>query len=370
MHPLSPAVQSHIEKVVAGGSAGRDSIARADSQRLPRRSQSWPPWVADLKRFEVPSRRKATLQLLNTLMPYLALLTTMYLTIYWKIPYWVTLLIAIPTAGFLVRLFIFFHDCAHGSYLASSRAMVILGNILGGITFTPFEEWRHAHSIHHAGAGNLDRRGMGDVWTMTVQEYLASRLSKRLAYRLFRHPLVLFGFGPIYTFLIVHRFPMRGAKRIQIRSVILTDLMIATILVVAALTIGIKAYLMIMLPTLMIGGAAGIWLFYVQHQFDPSYWARSGEWDLLEAALRGSSFYKLPRILQWFSGNIGFHHAHHLRPLIPNYNLERCIQETRELQLENPLTFWRSLKSVRLNLWDEEHRILLGFGDIGARPGK
>jgi omega-6 fatty acid desaturase (delta-12 desaturase) len=326
--------------------------------------QQRPAWVSDLKRFETPDSRKATMQIIDTALPYFMLLAGMYLTIHRGFPYWVTLLVALPASGLLARLFIFFHDCSHGSYLRSHRAMKVLGTILGILTFIPFSEWRALHAIHHSSSGNLDRRGIGDVWTMTVDEYLSSPWIIRLLYRAFRNPLIMFGLGPFYTFLIAYRLPSRGARREHIASVVFLDLMIAAILAGAALTIGLKTYIMIQLPVILIGGTAGIWLFYVQHQFDPSYWSRSENWQSFEAALQGSSYYKLPRMLQWFSGNIGFHHIHHLRPKIPNYNLERCLNDTPELQLQNPLTLWRSLKSVRLNLWDEKRRTLISFREL------
>jgi acyl-lipid omega-6 desaturase (Delta-12 desaturase) len=320
-----------------------------------------PPWVASLKRFEQPDTRKALLQIADTLTPFLALLVLMYLTILWKAPYVVTLLLAIPASAFMVRLFIFFHDCSHGSFLASPRATKILGTCLGILVFMPFLEWRALHAGHHSTSGNLDRRGIGDVWTMTVNEYDQSSGFRRFLYRFFRHPAVMFGLGPLYVLLIAHRLPSRNARKDAIFSVIFTDLMIAAILSFAVLTIGARTCLMIELPIIFMGGAAGVWLFYVQHQFDPSYWVRSEKWNSTEAALQGSSFYKLPKLLQWFSGNIGFHHIHHLRPRIPNYNLERCLKETPELQLDSPMTLWHSLKSVRLNLWDEECGTLISF---------
>ncbi len=328
-------------------------------------TQQRPAWVHGLKRFEIPDSRKAAIQFIDTAVPYFALWVGMYFTIRWGFPYWVTLLLALPASGFLVRLFVFFHDCSHGSYISSRRAMKVLGNFLGILTFIPFSEWRTLHSIHHSSSGNLDRRGIGDVWTMTLNEYLSSSWITRLLYRTFRNPLTILGLGPLYIFLIAHRIPSRGARREQIASVIFLDLIIAAISTGAFLTIGLQAYIMIQLPILFIGGMAGVWLFYIQHQFDPSYWSRSEDWQSLEAALKGSSYYRLPGILRWFSANIGYHHIHHLRPRIPNYNLERCFNETPELQLQNPLTLWRSLKSLRLNLWDEKRRILISFRDIG-----
>lgn len=320
-----------------------------------------PEWTLKLKQYEKPNALKAAWQLTDTLVPYFGLLVLMYFFTRWGFPVWATLLLTIPAGAFLVRLFIFFHDCVHGSYLESRQAIRIVGNILGVLTFTPFSDWRHKHGVHHSTSGNLDRRGIGDVWTMTVAEYAGSSRLRRFRYRLFRNPAVMFGLGPIFMFLISNRIPVRRSSRKQIVNVLLTDLAIAAIVTAAALTIGIKTYLLIQLPTLYFAGAAGIWLFYVQHQFDPSYWARTDDWASMEAALQGSSYYKLPRVLQWISGNIGLHHVHHLRPRIPNYNLQEAVDETPELQLHSPLTIRKSIGSVYLNIWDETDKRLLSF---------
>jgi acyl-lipid omega-6 desaturase (Delta-12 desaturase) len=312
-----------------------------------------------MKKYETPDARKVALQLLDTLVPYLCLLALMYMTTWWHMPYLVTLALALPAGAFLVRLFIIFHDCSHGSYVASPLGQKIIGNILGVILFTSFADWRRSHGIHHSTSGNLDRRGTGDIWTMTMDEYARSAPLRRLRYRLFRNPFVMFGLGPFFSFIVFHRWPTRGANLAQTLSVALTNAAIAAIIVGCTLTIGIRAYLMIQLPVLLLGGAAGVWLFYVQHQFDPGYWARTEEWESMEAALRGSSWYKLPRVLQWISGNIGYHHIHHLRPRIPNYNLQRCLEETPQLQLKDPLRLWPSLLSVRFKVWDERWGVLL-----------
>jgi omega-6 fatty acid desaturase (delta-12 desaturase) len=334
---------------------------------IPRRHEEKPAWVAGLKRFEKPSPGRVTVQLIDTIIPYLALLALMYLTMTWKLPYWVTLLIALPASALLVRAFIFFHDCCHGSYVASKPGLQVLGNLLGVMVFTPYANWRHAHGVHHSTSGNLDRRGVGDIWTMTVEEYAASSRLKRLLYRFFRNPLVMFALIPAFSFLIMHRFPSRHTNRNRLMSVLFTDAALTAILCAAYLTIGIKAYLLIQVPVMILGGAGGVWLFYVQHQFDPTYWARNEEWGSMEAALQGSSWYKLPKVLQWISGNIGFHHVHHLRPRIPNYNLQRCLKETPELQLSDPLYLWRSLKSVNLKVWDEREKIFLSFRQMTHR---
>jgi omega-6 fatty acid desaturase (delta-12 desaturase) len=348
-----------------------ERIPPTDSDKKPREEK--PAWVATLKKYEAPNAGKAALQLVNTLVPYLALFALMYLTISWRLPYWVTLLIALPAGALLVRLFIFFHDCCHGSYVGSRLGLQVLGNVLGVIVFTAYSDWRYSHGIHHSTSGNLDRRGIGDVWTMTLEEYAAASKVTRILYRVFRNPLFMFGVIPAFSFLIMHRFPTRHSHKSQILGVLYTDVALAVIILAASLTIGIKAYLMIQLPIMILGGAGGVWLFYIQHQFDPSYWARTEDWGSMESALQGSSYYKLPKILQWVSGNIGFHHVHHLRPRIPNYNLERCLNETPELQLPDSLSLWRSLKSVRLKVWDEKERVLLSFRQmtrlLRQRPG-
>jgi acyl-lipid omega-6 desaturase (Delta-12 desaturase) len=343
--------------------AAETPTASAPLSTPPRRSEK-PAWVTALKRYEKAHPGKVTVQLVDTLIPYFALLSLMYLSMYWGFPYWATLVLALPASALMVRLFIFFHDCCHGSYVASRTGLQVLGNILGVITFTPYADWRWSHGIHHSTSGNLDKRGIGDMWTMTVEEYAASSPLKRALYRLFRNPLFMFLIVPSFSFLVMHRFPSRHSSRNQVLSVLFTDVALAAIIVAASLTIGIKAYLMIQIPIMILGGAGGVWLFYVQHQFDPTYWARTGEWESQEAAMQGSSWYKLPRVLQWISGNIGFHHIHHLRPRIPNYNLERCLRENPELQLNDPLYLGRSLKSVRLNVWDEKRRLLLSFREM------
>ena len=335
------------------------SVPASPSISAARRREEKPAWVGALNRFEKPSPRKVAIQLLDTLPPYLGMVALMYLTMTWHLPYIVTLLIALPAGAFLMRLFIIFHDCGHGSYVASELGQKIIGNVLGVVTFTAFADWRRSHGIHHSSAGNLDRRGVGDVWTMTMEEYAASSPTRRWWYRVFRNPFVMFGLGPFFSFLIIHRWPTPGSNRNQFFSVMLTNLALAGIVVACSLTVGIKDYLLIQLPILLLGGAGGVWLFYIQHQFDPSYWARTEGWESMAAAMRGSSFYKLPRVLQWISGNIGFHHIHHLRPRIPNYNLQQCLNETPELQLPDPLRLWPSLMSVHLKVWDERKKILL-----------
>ncbi len=278
--------------------------------------------------------------------------------------YWLVLAFSFLASLFLVRIFIFFHDCAHNSFFASSRANRIVGYICGILTFTPYDDWRRSHGIHHGTAQDLDRRGTGDVPTLTVAEYLAAPKRARIAYRLYRNPFILFGPVPLIYFMIRLRFPNKAARKRERNSVILTDLAILAIIGIAGSTIGLGTYFLIQLLTMEFAATIGVWLFFVQHQFEGVYWARHENWDPLGVSLRGASFYKLPGILQWFTSNIGFHHAHHLRPLIPNYNLPQFYNAVPALQAVNPLTIRRSLKSLRLNLWDEENQKLVSFREI------
>jgi omega-6 fatty acid desaturase (delta-12 desaturase) len=291
----------------------------------------------------------------------------MYLMRRARLPWWSTLPLAVVAAGFMVRLFILMHDCIHSSFLESQRANRVVGRILGVLVFTPFGEWGHSHLGHHATSGDLDRRGIGDVWTMTVREYAAASRPKRFQYRVTRNPILMLLFGPFLVFLVGTRIPPRRATSQRVLSVMYTNLAIAAIAATAALTIGISTYLLIQLPVLFFGGAWGIWLFYVQHQFTPSYWARHAEWSPTDAALQGSSYYKLPKILQWFSGSIGLHHLHHLRPRIPNYNLQSCLDATPDLQVP-PLTLSASVRCARLALWDEDSGQFVTFREASAEP--
>ncbi|HNT75114.1 MAG TPA: fatty acid desaturase [Anaerolineae bacterium] len=325
------------------------------------KSEAKPEWYKALARYEQPDLKKSVWQLTHTLLLYFATVYLMVRTVQAGFTYWLTLALAVLAAGFLVRLFIFFHDCTHRSFFASDRANTIVGYILGVLTFTPYEEWRHSHIVHHATAGNLDRRGVGDVWTMTVDEYRAASKGKRLAYRLVRNPLVMFGLGPGFMFLVMHRLVKKDARMQERVSVIITNLALLTIIIVASLTIGFKTYFLVQFPIIIIAATLGLWLFYVQHQFADVYWARNDAWDRIEAALKGCSYYKLPAALRWFSGDIGLHHIHHLRARIPNYNLQRCYDEVPEVRAITPLTIPSSLKSLGYNLWDEERRKMVSF---------
>ena len=316
-------------------------------------------WKQAIARHQEPILRKSVWQVINTLIPYLALCGLMIWSL--DVSYWLTLAIAGVAGGFLIRIFIIFHDCGHGSFFRSQRANHVLGFVTGVLTFTPYHQWRQKHALHHATSGDLDRRGTGDIWTLTVQEYLEAPRWKRLAYRLFRNPFVLFVLLPLYLFLIHQRFPSPAVGRRERLGVHWTNGALLLIAVVMSMTVGIKAYLLIQLPVMMITGTVGLWLFYVQHQFEGVYWKRRESWGFAEAALKGSSFYKLPGILQWFSGNIGFHHIHHLSPRIPNYNLEKCHQADPLFQSVKPITLLTSLRSFTYRLWDEQRGKLIGY---------
>jgi omega-6 fatty acid desaturase (delta-12 desaturase) len=314
-----------------------------------------------LIKYQQPSLLKAVYQLVNTFIPYLVLCILMYFNYKAGNSYWITLGLSIMAAGLLVRIFIFFHDCAHQSFFASRIANTVLGYICGVFTFTPYEEWRKSHGWHHNTFGDLDRRGKGDVWTLTAEEFRTASKRKRFWYRFFRNPFVLLCLGPAYLFLVSYRYPHKGAKRRQSNSVIITNAAIAIIILIASLTIGFKAYALIQFPVIFFAGVMGVWLFYIQHQFEGVYWSRHDQWDPIKASLHGSSYYKLPKVIQWFTGNIGLHHIHHLRSRIPNYNLQRAYDDTKAFVDVEPLTIRKSITCLRLKLWDEEGQKLVGF---------
>ena len=319
-------------------------------------------WRAIVSRYQTPSISKSAWQLINSIVPYVLMWVLMWYSL--RISYWLTLALAALATGFLVRIFIIFHDCGHNSFFKSQKLNDFWGIITGLLTFTPYYHWRHDHAVHHATAGNLDRRGVGDVKTITVQEYLALPPLQKFAYRVFRNPLVMFTIGASIVFLVGHRFYRPSDGKREKWSVIWTNLALAGGIALLSALIGFKAYVAIQLPVMMMAATAGVWLFYVQHNFEGTYWARSSDWDYAATALQGSSFYKLPRVLQWFTGNIGFHHIHHLNPRIPNYMLEKCHRENAYFKQVRPLTVGRSLKSLFYRLWDEEQRKMVGFGAL------
>jgi omega-6 fatty acid desaturase (delta-12 desaturase) len=312
--------------------------------------------------FQVASPWKAWWQVMNSFVPYIALWCVMDRAL--KVSYWLVLPLAVLAAGFLVRIFIIFHDCGHASFFKSKRANNFVGAIAGLLNLTPYLHWRWQHALHHGTSGDLDRRGMGDIWTLTVQEYLHSTRLRRVAYRFARNPVVLFLIAPSYVFVVHQRFAAPTAPTRERRSVMRTNVFLGAAIVVMSVLIGLKSFLLIQLTVSAFAGAAGLWLFYVQHQFDGVYWSRTQNWSYVDAALQGSSFYKLPGVLKWFSGNIGFHHIHHLSPRIPNYHLQRCHEANPSFEAIKAITLYGSLKSLTFRLWDEKRNRLVGFRDL------
>jgi acyl-lipid omega-6 desaturase (Delta-12 desaturase) len=330
-----------------------------------------PQWYQGTAKYAQMNTGIAIRQLLTTLAPYFVLFAVMVYSVRHGYPYGMTLILAVVAAALFVRIFIFFHDCTHGSFVASPRWNARIGHFCGVLTFTAFYDWRRSHAGHHITVGDLDRRGMGDITTMTVDEYLVAPPVQRLCYRLYRSPLVLLGIGPTYYFLLRNRWPSKGAHRQDVHSVIYTNIAIAAVVALASFTIGFKTYLLVQLPILILAATFGVWLFYIQHQYEGVYWARHDDWDPWTAAIEGASYYQLPKVLQWLSGNIGYHHVHHARPSIPNYHLQQCYDEIPELQRVNPVTVRSSLKSIRLNLWDEDQHRLVSFASLkGRSPAK
>ncbi|MEZ5073833.1 MAG: fatty acid desaturase [Solirubrobacterales bacterium] len=323
-----------------------------------------PYWREAMAPYARPIPLRSALDILTSVVPFFALWAAMYMAL--DVSYWLVLAISIPAAGFLLRTFILFHDCAHGSFFASRRANVWGGRIFALITFQAFANWRHNHAIHHGSAGDLDRRGTGDVPTWTVDEYYASPWTARIGYRLFRNPLVMFGVGPIWSLLIGPRI-WAGSKPGRLRnSILLTNVGVVAMVGAACLAFGWQAVLLIEIPLVVIAGTAGVWLFFVQHQFEDVYWESGEAWDYTEAALQGSSYLKLPQPLQFFTGNIGLHHVHHLSARVPNYSLQRAHDENEVFAQVPVLTVGAALRSSRLKLWDPAAKRLVGFAAAKA----
>jgi acyl-lipid omega-6 desaturase (Delta-12 desaturase) len=318
-------------------------------------------WRQRLARYAKPDAARAAGQILATLAPLLATMAALF----WGLAegFWPALLLAVPAAFFIVRLFIIQHDCGHGSYFRSARLNDLLGHAFGVITMVPYAAWRRDHAVHHATCGNLGRRGVGDVSTLTVAEYAALSPRRRLAYRLYRHPFVLFAVGPAYMLLVRYRLPLSNPRR-GVRpwiSILGTDAAAAALGIGLAALIGPVAWLAGMGTVMLLASTIGVWFFYVQHQFEDTYWRPAGGWDFYVAAFEGSSFYDLPRFLHWLTGSIGFHHIHHLASRIPNYRLRACFEAIPELQAAKRVTLWGSVKAARLALWDEERQKLVSF---------
>ncbi|MGM1049315.1 MAG: fatty acid desaturase [Bacillota bacterium] len=312
--------------------------------------------------YEKIETKSSIRQMFNTLVPLVLLWYAAYLSL--SVSYWLTIPIAIVTSGFVVRTFIIFHDCCHQSFFKSRRANEILGTITGVITLVPYQKWKISHSIHHATSSNLDKRGTGDMWVLTVDEYAEASFWTRFAYRFYRNPLVMFGLGPIFIFLLTYRFNRKGAKRKEKISTYITNVSIVALYALLCWLIGWQAFVLVQAPVFFFSGMMGIWMFYVQHQFEDTYFEHDEEWSYINAAVEGSSYYKLPKLLQWITGNIGFHHVHHLSPKVPNYNLEKAHDASPPLQKATTITIRTSLKALSFRLWDESSKSFISFKDM------
>jgi len=324
-------------------------------------------WNNVIKRYHAPKTRTSLWQIANSFIPFFAVWYLMVLSL--DVSYLLTLALSLVAAGLMARIFIIQHDCGHGSFFGSQKANDITGMFASVLTLTPYHYWRKSHAIHHAGAGKLEKRGIGDIYTMTVEEFMTLTAWGRFRYRMYRNPVVLFVFVPTFLFAILYRFPISklNAMRKVEASVYLTNLAIAGAAVGLIALVGWRTFLAVQLPITVVTSTIGMWLFYVQHQFEDTYWTTDEHWDFSRAALQGSSFYRLPRVLQWFTGNIGFHHVHHLSPKIPNYLLEKCHEEVPEMKEVTVLTLKTSFRSILLTLWDEQQRKLISFGQLKRR---
>ena len=319
-------------------------------------------WKALVARFQKPHAGIASWQLLNSVGAYA--LTWWLIHLCLPISWWLVAPLMVLAGGLLVRVFIIFHDCGHGSFFQSKLANDVWGFITGMLVFTSYHHWRWEHAVHHATNGDLNRRGVGDIWTLTVEEYLASSRWKRFAYRLARNPFILFVIAPLFLFLVRERWPVKGAKARDRASVWIMNVALVAMCSAMISVFGLLPYAIIQICILAMAGSGGVWLFYVQHQFEDTYWEQGENWDFVTAALKGSSFYKLPRVLQWFSGNIGYHHIHHLSSRIPNYNLEKCHRSHPMFSEVKPLTLWQSFKTMSYRLWDEKSEKLISFRQL------
>ncbi|WP_019155595.1 fatty acid desaturase [Robertmurraya massiliosenegalensis] len=315
--------------------------------------------------FEKSTTKNSILQIGNTMIPFFLLWILAYQAL--TISYVLTFILSVIAAGFLVRVFIIFHDCCHYSFFRNRKANDILGTITGILTLFPYRQWQHNHSVHHATSSNLDKRGTGDIWMLTVDEYLQADKWTKIKYRLYRNPFVMFVLGPIYVFLIENRFNRKGARKKERINTYVSNVAIVGLTALLCITLGWQSFLFIQGTIFMISGAAGIWLFYVQHTFEDSYFEEDDSWEYVRAAVEGSSFYKLPKALQWFTGNIGYHHVHHLSPRIPNYKLEQAHEHTPPLQNVPTVTLSTSIESIKFHLWDENEKKFVGFRELKAK---
>lgn len=323
-------------------------------------------WNAIVSNYNKPRISKSVWQIINSVGPYLLLWVVMVQIV--EISFWLTLPLIILASGFLIRIFIIFHDCGHGSFFHSKKLNLNVGKICGIFTFTPYHRWTDNHRNHHQSVGNLDKRGQGDIWTLTVEEYLERSPWKKFLYRLFRHPLFLIAIGGPFSFMVLNRFTSSKMTRKQKLDIYGTNAILFVLGVLISWLIGWQTFLIIQLPILSFSAVGGVYLFYLQHQYDDVIWRRAEEWNYHFIAINGSSFFKLPSILRWFTGNIGFHHIHHLGPTIPNYNLKKCHQENTVFHDVKPITLFKSLHSLKLRLWDEQNQKIVSFRELRLKP--
>lgn len=316
----------------------------------------------DVAPYAKSDQKKSIMQIVNTVPPFLILWFLAYQSL--SVSIWLTLGIAVIASGFVIRTFIIFHDCTHGSFFKNKKMNDIVGTATGVLTLFAYEKWKREHSIHHATSSNLDKRGVGDIWVMTIDEYVEASKWQRFAYRLYRNPLVMFGFGPLYLVLISSRFNRKDARKKERNNTYLTNVILVALYTGMILLVGWQAFLIVQGSIMFIAGALGIWLFYIQHTFEDSYFEEESDWDYVKAAVDGSSYYKLPRVLQWATGNIGFHHVHHLAPRVPNYNLELAHDKTPPLHQATTITIKASLESIRFRLYDPERKKFVAFKEV------
>ena len=327
-------------------------------------AQSKRDWLRILAQYKTPDPRRSLAEIIVTLIPFAILWALAWAAL--SVSYWLSLLVCVPAALLLVRLFLIQHDCGHGAFFHRRATNDWIGRFLGVLTFTPYDVWRKMHATHHATSGNLDKRGIGDIDTLTVEEYKSRGLWGRLAYRVYRNPLVMFVIGPAYMFLLQHRIPVRLWREgwLPWVSAMATNLGIAAMALGLIWLVGLGPFLMVQLPVVLLAASIGVWLFYVQHQFEDTYWAHSNGWSLEDAALQGSSYYDLPGVLKWFTANIGIHHVHHLYSRIPYYNLPKVLRDYPELAAQRRITLLESFKCVKLRLWDESRGRLISFAEL------
>jgi omega-6 fatty acid desaturase (delta-12 desaturase) len=324
-------------------------------------------WNSIILKYNKSRISSSTWQLINSLGAYLLLWVVIVLTM--KVSVWLAVPLILINAGFLIRVFIIFHDCGHGSFFKSKKLNEIVGKTCGIFAFTPYDKWTDNHRLHHQTVGNLDKRGLGDVWTLTVDEYVKRTPMKRFFYRMFRHPIVMILIGGPLSFVVFHRFTTSRLSKKQKLNVYFTNLMLAIMITTGVLLLGWQTFLFIQLPIIYFAAVGGVYLFYLQHQYEDVQWARNEEWNYHEMAINGSSFFKLPAILRWFTGNIGYHHIHHLGPTIPNYNLVKCHEENEVFEQVEPITLLKSFHALKLRLWDEENQRIISFRELRVKGG-